>query len=184
MPTLKHRAVSRLIRPCLCLISLCFLNGCAALAVSLAGAGAGAGLSHKMGSTASRTFSAPMGQVDGAILLAGRKLQLQVESVESTENVQTTHAKVADLDIVMELETLSPSLTRVSVTARKDFFRNDLATAQEIVTQVEQALHTLASGTPQTGGARVSPTGFPPTTADGASMRNPKSGAKLARNAI
>ncbi|MEC5386557.1 DUF3568 family protein [Uliginosibacterium sp. H3] len=119
---------------------LLLLNGCAALAVSLAGAGAGAGLSHQMNGTASRTFSEPFSKVDDASRIAAKRIFLQVDEVASISSSQVTKARVGDMDITLELEALSPNLTRVSVKARKDMFRVDGATAQEIVVQIERAL--------------------------------------------
>ncbi|MEC5400068.1 DUF3568 family protein [Uliginosibacterium sp. H1] len=119
------------------------LNGCAALAVSLAGAGAGAGLSHQMGGTASRTFTESFDRVDAASRVVARKMYLQVDSVDVTENIQLTRARVADLDVSMELQPLSPTLTRISVVARKNLLQVDGATAQEIVAQVDRALFAI-----------------------------------------
>lgn len=126
-----------------CLLAALALNGCAALAVSLAGAGAGAGFSHQMNGTATRTFSEPLEKVDTASRVAARKMSLQVDTVASTENGQITRSRISNLDVTVELETLSPNLTRVSVVARKDLLRVDGATAQEIVVQIERALGVI-----------------------------------------
>lgn len=120
------------------------LGGCAAVAVSLAGASAGAGLSHQINGQASRTFSEPLLKVDDAARIAARRMLLEVSEVSSTENGQVTRARVSGLDITVELETLSPNLTRVDVIARKNFLRVDGATAQEIVSQIEHALQAIS----------------------------------------
>lgn len=125
-------------------LSLCLLSGCAAMAVSLAGAGAGAGLSHQINGQASRTFSEPLMRVDDAARLAARRMLIEVEKVSTTEQGLLTRARVADLDITVELQTLSSNLTRVDVIARKNFLLVDGATAQEIVTQIERSLQTIA----------------------------------------
>jgi|GEM_PF-1009410 len=137
------RLTFSLARMMICVLAPLLLNGCAALAVSLAGAGAGAGLSHQMNGTASRTFSERFDKVDTAIRIASKRMLLQVEEVASMDNGQVTRASVGGLEISLELETLSPNLTRVSVKARKDFFRVDSATAQEIVVQIERALISM-----------------------------------------
>lgn len=164
-----------------CALSLCLLNGCAALAVSLAGAGAGAGLSHQMNGVASRTFSEPFDKVGTAVLIASRKLLLEVENVETIDDGQITRARVGNLNVAMELETLSASMTRVSVTAKKDFFRADAATAKEIVSQIELALQSAELAAemlkPRASNANYLNRDAP--------ARNPKSGARAApRNAI
>jgi hypothetical protein len=124
-------------------LALLVLNGCAALAVSLAGAGASAGLAHQMNGTASRAFSEPFSKVDAAVRIASKRMHLQVDEVASTDAGQMTKARVSTLDVSIELEPLSPNLTRVIVTARKDLFRVDGATAQEIVAQIERSLTTV-----------------------------------------
>lgn len=120
--------------------ALLLLNGCAALAVSLAGAGAGAGLAHQMNGTASRTFSEPFSKVDAAVRIASKRMYLQVDEVASMDGGQVTKARVSNLSVSVELEPLSPNLTRVNVVARKDLLRVDAATAQEIVAQIERSL--------------------------------------------
>lgn len=118
-------------------------SGCAGLAVSLAGAGAGAGVSHQINGNATRTFSEPIDKVDSAVRIASKKMLLQVSEVASAENGSVTSAHVGDLNVSLRVESLSATLTRVSVSARKDIFRVDGATAQEIVTQIDQALLTM-----------------------------------------
>ena len=134
------RTVSSAARFAACLLTLAMLNGCAGLAVSLAGAGVGAGLSHQINGTATRTFTEPFDKVDNAARIASKRIFLVVDEVSTMDSGQMTKARVGDLDITLELETLSPNLTRVSVRAKKDLFRLDAATAQEIVVQIERAL--------------------------------------------
>ncbi|GAA5176063.1 hypothetical protein GCM10025771_09820 [Niveibacterium umoris] len=122
------------------ILALALLNGCAALAVSLAGAGAGAGLSHQLNGTASRTFTEPFSKVDAATRIASKRMYLEVDEVASTGSGQVTRARVSNLNVSVELEPLSPTLTRVNVVARKDLLRVDGATAQEIVAQIERSL--------------------------------------------
>ncbi len=181
MPAFARIRLQPLCRLGICVLSLCLLNGCAALAVSLAGAGAGAGISHQMNGVASRTFSEPFDKVGTAVLIASRKLLLEVDSVETIDDGQITRARVGNLDVAMELETLSPSMTRISVTAKKDFFRADAATAKEIVSQIEVALQSAelaaAMSNPRASNASYLNRDTP--------ARNPKSGARAApRNTI
>lgn len=116
------------------------MTGCAALAVSLAGAGAGAGISHQVNGVATRTFSEPLAKMDSALLVATKRMTIQVDTVEATGNSHTLKGRVGDLDITVEMEALSGTVTRVDVTARKNLFRVDSATAQELVTQIERAV--------------------------------------------
>lgn len=133
----------RLLRLLACCGAGFVLAGCAPLAISLAGAGAGAGFSHQMNGSASRTFSAPFDKVDAATRMATKRMELQVNEVATVAGGQITKARVKDLDISLELEVLSPNLTRTHVTARQSLFRVDAATAKEIVVQIERALSTI-----------------------------------------
>lgn len=147
-PTWSHRTVKRppscrLIFMCTSLVMLLLLNGCASLAVSLAGAGAGAGIEHQVNGTATRTFSEPLKRVNSAVSLTARRLKIKVDSVEPQDDGQVTKGTVGDLAITIELEILSSNLTRVNVTARKNILMLDSATAQEIVAQMERSLNAL-----------------------------------------
>ncbi len=135
--------ISTVLRLSAAIATLMLLNGCAALAVSLAGAGAGAGLAHQMNGTASRTFSEPFNKVDAAVRIASKRMYLQVDEVASMDGGQVTKARVSNLSVSVELEPLSPNLTRVNVVARKDLLRVDAATAQEIVAQIERSLSAV-----------------------------------------
>lgn len=139
-----------------CAAILLLLNGCAALAVSLAGAGAGAGITHQVNGTAMRTFSAPRNAVDAATTATTKRLQIDVDTVESIERGSLTRGQVGGLAISIEVETLSDALTRVTVTARRNLLRLDGATALEIVTQIDRSLATLAKAA-RTGEGRYSP---------------------------
>lgn len=118
-------------------LSLC---GCAPLALSLVGAGAGAGISHQVNGVAARTFSEPLPRVKKASLMAARRMSFQFDVTDATDSGQILKGRVADLDIDVELEVLSASVTRVNVSARKNILRLDGATAQEVIVQIERAL--------------------------------------------
>jgi len=148
LPTWSNRTVKkppscRLISICVSLMALLLLNGCSALAVSLAGAGAGAGIEHQVNGTATRTFSESLKRVDSAVNLTTNRLKIKIDSVEPQDDGQVTKGTVGDLAITIELETLSSNLTRVNVTARKNILLLDGATAQEIVAQMERSLNAL-----------------------------------------
>jgi hypothetical protein len=130
----------RLLRLSLCLIIMHSLSGCAAVALSLVGAGAGAGISHQVSGVASRTFSEPISKIKHASLLAARRMNFEYESTDATENGQLLKTRIAEMNVSIELEILSPSMTRVSVSARKNLLLLDAATAQEVVVQIERAL--------------------------------------------
>ncbi len=170
--------ISRSLVLAACLMLPGMLGGCAAVAVSLAGAGAGAGITHQVNGQASRTFSAPLSRVDDAARLASRKMQLEINQVATIDGDQVTKATVSGLDITVDMQTLSPTLTRVDVVARKNFFLVDGATAQEIVTQIERALDAIAIQEEATAAAEASARKAAARSNDLAPANNRKSTAK------
>lgn len=116
------------------------MSGCAALAVSLVGAGAGAGLSHQVNGVAARTFSEPLPKVMQASLVAAQRMSFEFDATDLRDAGASLTGRVAELDITVDLETLSSTVTRVSVSARKNLLMMDSATAQELVAQIERAI--------------------------------------------
>ncbi|HEX5125914.1 MAG TPA: DUF3568 family protein [Rhodocyclaceae bacterium] len=128
------------VRLCICAAILCCFSGCAELALSLVGAGAGAGISHQINGMASRTFNEPLPKVKKATLLALRRMTIRLDKTDEKTSGETLKAVVADLNIQVDIETLSTTMTRVSVVARKNLLQVDAATANEIIVQTERAL--------------------------------------------
>ncbi|GAB2903004.1 hypothetical protein GCM10027046_35330 [Uliginosibacterium flavum] len=132
--------LKRLVRLGVCLAIAWSLSGCAAVALSLVGAGAGAGINHQVSGVASRTFSEPLPKLKRASLMAAKRMSFVFETTDAIDNGQLMKGRVADMNIAVELEVLSNSVTRVSVSARKNLLFLDGATAQEVVAQIEKAL--------------------------------------------
>lgn len=110
------------------------------MALSLLGAGAGVGINHQVSGVASRTFSEPLPRIKQASLMAAKRMSFQFDSTDTTDAGQVMRTRVAEMDLELALEVLSTSMTRVSVSARKNIFMLDSATAQEVVVQIERAL--------------------------------------------
>lgn len=65
---------------------------------------------------------------------------IKVESTEKTDSGELIKAKAADRSIEVELDALTPSITRMRAVARKNALLVDSATAVEIIAQTEKAL--------------------------------------------
>lgn len=139
-PDHKYFPLLRLVRLGACLALAWSLSGCAAVALSLVGAGAGAGINHQVSGVASRTFSEPLPKLKRASLMAAKRMSFEFETTDAIDNGQLMKGRVADMSVAVELEILSASVTRVSVSARKNLLFLDGATAQEVVMQIDKAL--------------------------------------------
>lgn len=122
------------------LSALLLMAGCTPLSVTMAGVGASLGLNHQMDGLASKTFTAPLPRTRKASLLALRHMGIRIESTEKTDKGEVIKARTQDRNIEVELDALTPSITRMSAVARKDVLRVDGATAEEIIAQTAKAL--------------------------------------------
>lgn len=129
-----------IIRLCTALCGPLLLTGCDPLSVTLLGVGASAEASHQMSGLTYRTFTAPLPKIRKASLVALKNMGIKVESTEKTDSGELIKAKAADRSIEVELDALTPSITRMRTVARQNILRVDSATAAEIIAQTEKAL--------------------------------------------
>jgi uncharacterized protein DUF3568 len=123
----------------LLIAALALLPGCAAIALTAGGVGLGAAVSHTMGGIVYKTFSAPQAKVHRSTLAALSRMQIKVIESKKDGNREIIKARAADRDIELEIESLTPNATRLSVTAVKDGgLIRDSATATEIILQTEK----------------------------------------------
>ena len=127
-------------RTLLILIICAQLFGCAPLALTALGVGASSGVSHTLSGITYRTFTEPMSRVKTASLKALSRMQINVSSADKIEGGEEIKAFSGDREINIELETISPSTTRMRVTAKKNIFLYDSATSTEIILQTEKYL--------------------------------------------
>lgn len=114
-------------------------SACVPLALTAAGVGMATGVSHTLGGIVYKTFTLPQAQVKRATLSALSRMQIKVTEIKRGNNAETIFAKAGDRDIEIELESLTPSTTRMQVTAKKDSgLLRDSATATEIIIQTEK----------------------------------------------
>jgi len=122
------------------LIGCGLLAGCEAIALTALGVGASTGISHSLNGMTYRTFTEPLPRVRSASMRALQRMHIKVSSSEKIEGGEGIKATSGDRAIDIELETVSPSATRMRVTAKKNFFVYDNATANEIILQTEKYL--------------------------------------------
>jgi hypothetical protein len=137
---MKHKRSS--IRVVVLLGILPFLNGCAAVALTMLGVGAGVATGTSVGYTldgyAYRTFTAPLPRVESATRTALNRMGIKIESTAKTE--QAIAATGNEREIEVELEVVSSNATRIRTVAKQGFFLKDRATATEIILQTEKVL--------------------------------------------
>jgi len=120
--------------------SLAILTGCDPLSLTALGVGAGAGVNHTMNGYTYHTFSEPLPRVKQAVLVALNRMSIKVESTEKSGVFETINAKSLGRSIELELEVISPKVTRLRSVARKNPFVMDSATAEEVIAQTQRAL--------------------------------------------
>jgi hypothetical protein len=121
-----------------------FLNGCAAVALTMLGVGAGVATGTSVGYTldgyAYRTFTAPLPQVESATRTALNRMGIKVGATTKTEQGKAIAATGNEREIEVELEMVSSNATRIRTVAKQGFFFKDRATATEIILQTEKIL--------------------------------------------
>jgi hypothetical protein len=125
----------------LLVLALAALNagGCVAVALTAAGVGMATGVSHTLSGVVYKTFTTPQAQVKRATLGALGRMQIKVVQSKRDGSSETIRAKASDRDIEIELEALTPTTTRMMVTAKKGGgILRDGATATEIILQTEK----------------------------------------------
>jgi len=128
----------------LAVCSFLFLNGCAAVGMTLFGVGAGVAtgtsVSYTLDGIAYRTFTASLPQVEGATRTALRRMGIRIEAIAKTEQGKALKATTSDREIEIELEIVSAKTTRMRTVAKQGIFFKDRATATEIIIQTEKIL--------------------------------------------
>jgi hypothetical protein len=133
------------LRLALILVSLLFLPGCAAVALTAGGIAGGTGVSHTLNGIAYKTFTASLGEIRVATLRALNRMEIKVaENAESEEGWKIL-ATAKNREIEIELEELTPKTTRMRVVANKDAIIKDAATATEIIIQTVRILDAQAA---------------------------------------
>ena len=134
----------RSIRTMLAVLTLLGTQGCAAIGLTLLGVGAGVttgtGIAYTLDSIAYKTFTAPLGNLEGATLKTLERMDIEVEENYPTESGTKLVATAGDRAIEIELDRLTAKTTRMRVNAQQGWFFKDRATATEIIAQTDRTL--------------------------------------------
>jgi hypothetical protein len=126
-----------------CIGAVLGLSGCAAVALTAVGVGMATGVSHTLGGIVYKTFAASQPKVRRSTVAALGRMQIKVVETKQDGNREIIKARAHDRAIEIEIESLTPNTTRVTVTAIKDGgLLRDAATATEIVLQTEKLVGT------------------------------------------
>ena len=116
------------------------LAGCEPLSLTALGIGGSTAVNHKLGGTSYRTFTVPIAKVKTASLSALQRMGIKPGAMKKIENGELITAQAGRRDIEVELESLTPSTTRMKVVARDGAWLYDGATATEIIAQTGKSL--------------------------------------------
>ena len=117
---------------CLLAMSLLFSGGCALL---LAGGATSTlkGLEYSFENIPDKSFTTSMSTLKLASVQALDEMAFQPETPVPTKTGFRILAATPKLDIQVDLERVTDRVSRISVNAKKGFFRKDRATAAEII---------------------------------------------------
>jgi uncharacterized protein DUF3568 len=129
-------------------------SGCAAAAVAAvgvaamsdaAGGVAKAGVEHTMGGSTYRTFSAPLPEVRAAVLRSFYELEIDVTKDEAREDGRARiMGRAQSREITVNLEPVTPVLTRLKMFVRKGWLGRDRATSDQLIEQTARALAEIS----------------------------------------
>jgi len=130
------------------LLSLCLLSGCVGASSLVLGAGAGtatgSGVSYTMDSIAYKTFTSPLDTVAEATRATLKSMEFPIRWESRNTSGVDIMAKAGNpsetLEVEIDLELLSPQVTRMRIVANRGFFLKDAATATEIIRLVSMQL--------------------------------------------
>jgi hypothetical protein len=111
-----------------------------------AGTASGTGVSYTIDNIAYKTFNVPVDEVEQGARGVLAKMEFPIVTVERDTAGVSLLAKSAnaahELDIEIDLERLSPQVTRMRVVAKRGFFLKDSSTATEIILQTVKGLES------------------------------------------
>lgn len=113
-----------------------FIMSCATVAVS----GAGLGIAYTVTNVAYKTFSFPLDQVHKATTLALKKMDVTIGDNSENEKGRKIKAYTEDLEIIIDLEPITSTCTKMKVNAKKGLLFKDKATATEVIYQTNKIL--------------------------------------------
>ena len=99
-------------------LSLLALTGCVEM-LGVLGSGASMASDYILKSSASKTISHGFNRTKKALLIALRKMEIFVDEAVEIENGEEIVAKAEELEIKIQLQEITPKVTRITVVAGK-----------------------------------------------------------------
>ncbi|MEE8213569.1 MAG: DUF3568 family protein, partial [Alphaproteobacteria bacterium] len=116
------------------------LAGCAGAALTAGGIAGSAGVNHTLSGIVYKTFTTPMKDLRVATLKTLNRMQIKVTGDKKAKFGWRIDGTAFERTIEIELERLTPSVTRMRVTVDKGSIFKDSATSTEIILQTVQRL--------------------------------------------
>ncbi len=118
------------------------LSGCAEVPLIPAAAvsSGAAGVNYSFTNIAYKTISYPLADVETALNKALKKMDIKETKTSKEEGKVSISAVAGALDIYIDLEKITPTVTKIEVNAKKGVFLKDKSTATEIIVQTEKNL--------------------------------------------
>ena len=134
--------IMRSIVVCSIVAATALLSGCETLSLTALGIGGSAAVNQKINGSPTRTFTAPFSKVKLASIWALKRMGFRTDSMQKTEGGELILGSAGGHEIAVELESITPSATRMKVVARRStgILIYDSSTAVEIILQTEKRL--------------------------------------------
>ena len=104
--------------------------------------GGAAGVNYSFTNIAYKTISYPSADVEAALHEALKRMNIREVQREATGELVSVTAATARLDIYVNLEKVTPTLTNIKVNAKRGPFFKDKATAAEVIVQTMESLES------------------------------------------
>ncbi|MGE5173752.1 MAG: DUF3568 family protein [Betaproteobacteria bacterium] len=119
------------------------LSGCAGVGLTVPAAavsGGAAGVNYSVTNNAYKTISYPIADVETALNKALKKMDIKETELKREEDKVSISAVTDKLEISIDLEKVTPTVTKIEVSAKKEVILKDKSTATEIIVQTEKNL--------------------------------------------
>ncbi len=116
-------------------------SGCAEIGLTVPAAavsGGTAGVNYSVTNNAYKTISYPIADVETALNKALKKMDIKETELKREEDKVSISAVTDKLEISIDLERVTPTVTKIEVSAKKDVVIKDKSTATEIIVQTEK----------------------------------------------
>ena len=124
------------------------LSGCVAVPVVIAGASSGISGINFTSTTAYRSFTYSKAQVHAAALQALERMRIAKTRDEKSGDDIKMKGKTKHLTIYITLAPITPTVTKASINAKKNWLMKDQTVAAEILIQMDQVLGRADSAPP------------------------------------